>query len=178
MPIYYAVRIDAAAFRSALNGLEEKLSWDQASVEKIGQHALDLVLRRTEQGLDYQYKRFEPYSEGYARWKAISTQGRDVSIVDLLLRGTMLANMQAVAVPSKGDVVEGMTSENYEALLYFPNQAMGQRAHYHNADGDEDPRPRRVIPLRRFLDIEPGGRDEAALLSVAVQELRDNFENG
>lgn len=172
MPVYYSVGIDSAAFRSALAGIEASLTWDQLGVERMGQHALDLIMRRTEQGLDYQYQRFAPYSEAYAAWKLEKTAGRDVSIVDLLLRGTMLANMQAVAVPAK------TTADGFDALLYFPNQQMGQRAHYHNATLEEDPRPRTKMPLRRFLAIEPGGYDEAELVRVAVEELIRKFEEG
>lgn len=166
MTVYFHFGLIVDEFLDAVRDTFGKgLEFEREDMERVGQRALDLILARTSKGMDWHYSQFVPYSKAYARHR--DRRGRNTTPVDLLFTGKMLADMQAVAIPD--------SESGYIAQLYFPSQQQGQIAHYHNATLDEDPRPRTKIPLRRFLAIDPNGRDQQILNREAVDALIRRF---
>ncbi len=119
-------------------------------------------------GRDFEDKPFRVYSAAYARRKHKHVkQSVDRSRVNLVgfkagkrsgVGGLMLASLTGAAQKGK-------------ARVYFSNANAAKIANYHNSL-----KPRRKIPLRRFMDIAEGGEDYKALAVYAVAKLRENVK--
>jgi hypothetical protein len=67
-----------------------------AILKRAAAHAIGIIKRRTEQGVDVDGAAFKAYSPAYAKLRAGS--GRNVDPVDLTLAGDMLASMTVLDV--------------------------------------------------------------------------------
>lgn len=103
--------------------------------------AINLIIERTQSGVDRNGKTFKPYSKDYANFKGVST-----SDVDLTLMGDMLS---AVDGTSEGDNVVLLINDTTETL----------KAYNHNV-GD-------TLPKRAFFGIT---QDEAELIAAKIEE--------
>lgn len=103
------------------------------------------MVTRTSNGRDYRDRPFTPYSESYAEVRELG--GRNVDPVDLTWTGKMLNALDSTVLPD-GTIA-----------VFFNNTERGQIAFYHNADLKDWPAPRKKIPQRRFVDLDPDGHD-------------------
>ncbi|MFG0245747.1 MAG: hypothetical protein ACF8MF_06835 [Phycisphaerales bacterium JB052] len=133
-----------------------KQGFTDEELQDIANRALDIVTTRTDKGLDFEDKRFQPYSKRYAKKRA--KHGRVTEKVTLLFRGEMMASL--TGGPDKGD-----------ARLYFSNSTLGQIANYHNSL-----EPRKVIPFRRFLDFGEKSDGYKKLANMAAQMMASRIE--
>lgn len=145
-----SLQIDTSAVELTLEkwtrALENPEIRDPA-LQELGDYLVSTIVAKTGQGNDYQGNPFAPYSEIYAEYR--EEEGRNTEPVDLLFTGKML-NALTATVNDEGSI-----------LIYFDVAERGQIAWYHNATLAEDPRPRRKMPLRRFVDIDPNSTEWA-----------------
>lgn len=69
---------------------------DRTLKEAIGQRAMDMIIERTQQGLDKDGKRFVPYSDSYKDSLEFKAAGKNPNTVDLTLFGDMLDTLEIV----------------------------------------------------------------------------------
>lgn len=150
---YVGYEIDLSDLEALLDEVEGELRLEDNELARIGARAAFMIKRRTAKGIDYAGDPFERYSESYADFRA--EHGRNVSPVDLLFEGNMLAALQ--------NFVEGG-----EAVVGFASGAEARKASWHN-EGTKR------MPRRRFLDFLEDGDEEQTLAEMAAKFMAERI---
>ena len=85
-------------------------------VKQAGFQLLDIIRTKTSKGIDFNYRRFAPYSEGYL--KQLNREGKKTA-VDLFYTGRMLGSLTPDSIKKTG---------KHKITLGFTNSEMRQRA--------------------------------------------------
>lgn len=160
-----ALEIDTSAVNLTLDQWERVLRNPQIrdpAMQELGDYLVQSIVRKTRRGVDYTGKPFAEYSDIYAEYRV--EHGRAETPVDLTFTGKMLNSLDSV-VTGEGNI-----------LIYFNVAERGQIAWYHNANLAEDPRPRKKMPLRRFVDIDPNSPEWKRAGSVFAAAIARQLE--
>lgn len=176
---------DASDFRTQMLSVPDELELTSDELQEIADMAVMLIQRRTERGLDYRDQAFIPYSPTYLKYRTEAgrrgktgaqrhakglairdSAGRYARVslhpdrVTLLFTGKMMAALEG-------------TDDEWGALLFFSSAEAGTIANYHNSM-----EPRKVMPLRRFLDFAPGSDVHERLAKRAAKMIADRLNRG
>ena len=92
-------------------------------VKQAGFQLLDIIRTKTSKGIDFNYRRFAPYSEGYL--KQLNREGKKTA-VDLFYTGRMLGSLTPDSIKKTG---------KHKITLGFTNSEMRQRALFNQVLG-------------------------------------------
>lgn len=152
---YIGYEVDVSDLERILDEIDAQMQLSNGELMQIAQRAAFMIRTRTAQGRDYQGLPFEEYSEIYAEFR--DDTGRNVSPVDLLYEGHMLASMTAF-------------TDGSDAIVGFSSAAEARKANWHN-EGTKH------MPQRRFLDIDEEGQEAFQLASMAAEFMAARIES-
>ena len=117
MAISAEIKTNSKQISKNLKTFQSRLSRaiDQG-VKQAGFQLLDIIRTKTQKGIDYNDRRFAPYSSGYLR--QLQREGKKTA-VDLFYTGRMLGSLNPNSVKKTG---------KYKVTLGFTNAEMRQRA--------------------------------------------------
>lgn len=123
--------------------LSELLGREPTPTEKEAfvSEAIDLIIERTQSGVDLNGKKFKPYTKEYAELKGVSRGD-----VDLTFFGSMLGSLDGAA-------------DNDSVTLFINDETETLKAYNHNV-GD-------TLPKRTFFGLK---QDEAELIAAKIEE--------
>lgn len=132
--------------------------------ESIAQDIIDLILGRTEQGYDRDYKKLKsPYSDSYAKSLAFKVAGKSKNEVNMKLFGDMLGSLDLIK------------ETRTKITIGFRDQDQIPKAYNHNV-GD-------TLPKRPFFGVSNSDIEEIVepykdmIDSIDIQELKIASKN-
>lgn len=134
--------------------LGRAIQYDQATRWSIAQDVIDLILKRTERGLDRNYKPLKaPYSESYSKSLAFKEAGKSKSHVNMKLFGDML------------DSIDLLKETPTIIRIGFSDSLQTKKAFNHNT-GD-------TLPKRSFFGVS---HEDLLKITDDYQEAIDSFD--
>ena len=115
--IQIGIKTNSKELSKKLGNFQSKLSKAiDKGVQQAGFQLLEIIKTKTKKGIDFNDRRFAPYSSGYL--KKLNREGKSTN-VDLFYTGRMLGSLSPSAVKKSG---------KHKVTIAFTNAEMRQRA--------------------------------------------------